>query len=107
MSNAVMEARAAGRPIVATGVGGTPELLAGRGLLVPAADPAALAEAIGRVLADHGLAARLGEAAQSWSHELLSADAMVDPDSVERRKVPSSESRVTGGPDSGLVLRRR
>ena len=78
MSNAVMEAMAAGRAIVATSVGGTPELLAGRGLLVPAADPAALAEAIGRVLTDHGLAARLGEAARSWSHEHLSADAMVD-----------------------------
>jgi glycosyltransferase involved in cell wall biosynthesis len=78
MSNAVMEAMAAGRAIVATSVGGTPELLAGRGLLVPAADPAALAEAIGRVLDDHGLAARLGEAARNWSHEHLSADAMVD-----------------------------
>jgi len=78
MSNAVMEAMAAGRAIVGTSVGGTPELLAGRGLLVPAADPAALAEAIGRVLADHELAARLGEAARSWSHEHLSADAMVD-----------------------------
>jgi L-malate glycosyltransferase len=78
MSNAVMEAMAAGRPIVATSVGGTPELLTGRGLLVPADDPAALAEAIGRVLADHELAARLGEAARDWSHEHLSAAAMVD-----------------------------
>jgi L-malate glycosyltransferase len=78
MSNAVMEAMAAGRAIVATSVGGTPELLAGRGLIVPPADPAALAEAIGRVLTDHGLAARLGQAARSWSHEHLSADAMVD-----------------------------
>jgi glycosyltransferase involved in cell wall biosynthesis len=78
MSNAVMEAMAAGRPVVATSVGGTPELLTGRGLLVAPADPAALAEAIGRVLADHGLAARLGEAGRSWSREYLSADAMVD-----------------------------
>lgn len=78
MSNAVMEAMAAGRAIVATSVGGTPELLAGRGLLVPAADPAALAGAIGRVLTDRGLAARLGEAARNWSHEYLSAAAMVD-----------------------------
>ena len=73
-----MEAMAAGQAIVGTSVGGTPELLAGRGLLVPSADPAALAEAIGRVLTDHELAARLGEAARSWSHEHLSADAMVD-----------------------------
>jgi glycosyltransferase involved in cell wall biosynthesis len=78
MSNAVMEAMAAGRPIVATGVGGTPELLAGRGLLVPAADPAALAEGIGRLLSDFRLAARLGEAARNWSQEHLSAAVMVD-----------------------------
>jgi glycosyltransferase involved in cell wall biosynthesis len=78
MSNAVMEAMAAGRAIVATSVGGTPELLAGRGLLVPAANSAALAEAIGRVLADHGLAARLGEAARNWSRDHLSVAAMVD-----------------------------
>lgn len=78
MSNAVMEAMAAGRPIVATSVGGTPELLAGRGLLVPAADPAALAEGIGRVLSDQRLAARLADAAKSWSSEHLSASAMVD-----------------------------
>jgi glycosyltransferase involved in cell wall biosynthesis len=69
---------AAGRAIVATSVGGTPELLAGRGLLVTAADPAALAEAIRRVLDDHGLAARLGEAARNWSHEHLSTESMVD-----------------------------
>jgi glycosyltransferase involved in cell wall biosynthesis len=78
MSNAVMEAMAAGRPIVATSVGGTPELLTGRGLLVPADDPDALAKAIGRVLADHRLAARLGEAARDWSHEHLSAATMVN-----------------------------
>ncbi len=78
MSNAVMEAMAAGRAIVATGVGGTPELLRGRGLLVPPADPAALADAIEQVLTDRVLAGRLGESARSWSYEHLSAGAMVD-----------------------------
>lgn len=78
MSNAIMEAMAAGRAIVATNVGGTPELLAGRGLLVPAADPVALAEAITLLLADQVLAARLGEAARSWSREHLSAATMVE-----------------------------
>ena len=78
MSNAVMEAMAAGRPVVATRVGGTPELLAGRGLIVPPADPVALAVAIGQVLSDHGLAVRLGEAARNWSCGHLSVAAMVD-----------------------------
>jgi glycosyltransferase involved in cell wall biosynthesis len=78
MSNALMEAMAVGRAIVATDVGGTPELLDGRGLLVPPGNPAELADAIGWFLADHGLAARLGEAARDWSREHLSAAAMVD-----------------------------
>ncbi|HVB44083.1 MAG TPA: glycosyltransferase [Streptosporangiaceae bacterium] len=91
MSNAVMEAMAAGRAVVATSVGGTPELLRGRGLLVPPADPAALADAIEQVLADRVLAGRLGAAARSWSRAHLSAGAMVDrhiqiySDLMERR----------------------
>lgn len=45
---ALIEALAAARPVVATAVGGTPDLLGGgsRGLLVPAGDPQALAAAM-------------------------------------------------------------
>jgi glycosyltransferase involved in cell wall biosynthesis len=51
---ALIEALAAGRPVVATRVGGTPDLLAGgrHGQLVPAGDPDALARAILGVLDD-------------------------------------------------------
>jgi L-malate glycosyltransferase len=78
MSNAVMEAMAAGRPVVATAVGGTPELLRGRGMLVPPAQPGALADAIQQVLDDRLLASRLGESAREWSLAHLRADVMVD-----------------------------
>lgn len=81
MSNAVMEAMAAGRPIVATAVGGTPELLGGdgrRGILVPPGDPRALADGIGRVLGDPAAAARMAARARRWSRAHLSADAMVE-----------------------------
>jgi glycosyltransferase involved in cell wall biosynthesis len=49
---ALIEALAAGRPVVATRVGGTPDLLGrgAHGLLVPPGDPAALADAIMDVL---------------------------------------------------------
>ncbi|MER6947334.1 glycosyltransferase [Nonomuraea sp. NPDC000554] len=78
LSNAVMEAMAAGRPVVATSVGGTPELLEDRGVLVPASDPVALAEGIARLLDDPDLAASLGAAARAWAGKNLDMDVMVD-----------------------------
>lgn len=63
LSNAVLEYMASGLAVVATAVGGNPELVDQRnGLLVPAGDAEALAGAIGRLVADAGLRRRLGEA---------------------------------------------
>lgn len=61
----VMEYMGAELPIVATDVGGLPELIADgkTGLLVPPRDPNALAVAIRRLLGDQELASRLGAAA--------------------------------------------
>jgi glycosyltransferase involved in cell wall biosynthesis len=79
MSNAVMEAMAAGRPVVATEVGGTGELLrGGRGVLVPPADPGALADGIDKLLADPSRAARLAARARAWCRAHAHVDAMVD-----------------------------
>jgi len=66
-SVAVLEAMAWGRPVVASRVGGVAELIEDEvsGLLVPARDPAALAEALQRLLADPALRARLGQAART------------------------------------------
>ena len=64
---AVIEALAAGLPVVASRVGGIPELVEdGRsGLLVPSQEPAALAAAIERVIHDLPSAQALGTAGQS------------------------------------------
>lgn len=59
--NALLEAMAAGVPIVACKVGGVPETVedGSSALLVPPSDPAAMAGALARVLEDRALAARL------------------------------------------------
>lgn len=59
--NVLLEAMAAEVPIIATEVGGVPEMVEQNqsALLVPANDPTALAEAISRVLTDQDLAQRL------------------------------------------------
>lgn len=63
----LLEAMAQARPVVATAVGGTPELVVEgeTGLLVPADDVDALAVALERVLSNPVLAARLGEAGRA------------------------------------------
>jgi L-malate glycosyltransferase len=62
---AVMEALALGLPIVATAVGGLPEAVDDRnGVLVPARDPAVLADALDALAADPDRRARLGAGAR-------------------------------------------
>jgi glycosyltransferase involved in cell wall biosynthesis len=60
----VLEAMAAGLPVVASAVGGVPELVrdGDTGALVPPRDPAALAAALARLAAEPELRERLGEA---------------------------------------------
>src|ERR1700751_3099138 len=79
MSNAVLEYMAAARPIVATAVGATPELIRDgvHGLLVPPGDPGALAAAMDRLLTDRSLACRLAEAARERAVKRYSRSAMV------------------------------
>ena len=75
----VLEAMAAGKPVVATAIGGTDETIIDgeTGLLVPPADPAALANAIRRLLADPILSRRLGTAGRARVHQQFSAQNMV------------------------------
>jgi glycosyltransferase involved in cell wall biosynthesis len=74
----VLEAMALGRPVVATNVGGTPELVADgeTGLLVPPRDVDALTAALRRVLDDEGLRRKLGEAGRRRVAERFSLEAM-------------------------------
>jgi glycosyltransferase involved in cell wall biosynthesis len=73
MPMTILEAMAAALPIVASAVGGVPELVvhAESGLLVPQRDPDALAGAIGRLLADPELRRRLGSSARARAETLF------------------------------------
>lgn len=63
LPNSVLESMAAGRPVVATAVGGTRELVEDgvTGFLIPPGDPVALADRIVRLLKDPSLARGMGE----------------------------------------------
>ena len=75
-SIALLEACASALPIVATDVGGNAEIVADgvNGLVVPPADPDALAAALARLLDDPDLAGRMGQAGRAW----LMANATFD-----------------------------
>ena len=75
----VLEAMAVGTPIVASAVGDVPELLAhgSAGIVVPAHDPGALADALESVLRDPTEARRLSTAARARVAELYSWRATV------------------------------
>jgi glycosyltransferase involved in cell wall biosynthesis len=76
--NTLLEAMAVGLPCVATPVGAIPEMLAGEcGLLVPVGDVRALREALGRLVRDPVLRARLGRAARERVRERYSRDAVM------------------------------
>lgn len=73
----VLEALALGRPVVATSVGGLPEIVRDgeTGILVPPGDPENLAAAILRLLGDRELAHRLGTAARKFIGERYTVEA--------------------------------
>ncbi|MFC4914056.1 glycosyltransferase [Actinomadura gamaensis] len=74
---AVQEILRAGRPLVATRVGGIPGMVGDAALLVPVDDAPALEEAVGRVLDDPALAVRLGAAAAQRATVLPTEDDAV------------------------------
>jgi len=103
----IQEAMRSGRPIVATRVGGTPELTGADGaLLVPPEDPAALADAVTAVLDDASLAARLGAAARHRSAALGSQQEAVGAVlAVYAKLAVSRPGRRNGAARSGAATK--
>jgi glycosyltransferase involved in cell wall biosynthesis len=79
LGTSVLDAMACARAVVATRVGGIPEIVEeGRtGTLVPARDPAAMAKAVVRLLADQESRRRMGEAGLARVSERFTLDRMV------------------------------
>ncbi|HUA23865.1 MAG TPA: glycosyltransferase family 4 protein [Steroidobacteraceae bacterium] len=80
MPMALLEAMSFGLPVIATPVGGVPEILTHGhdGLLVPPGDIAALAAAIARLTSDPELRQRLGRAARDTVGKRFSLDSAVE-----------------------------
>jgi glycosyltransferase involved in cell wall biosynthesis len=110
---AAVEAMLAGIPVVATNVGGLPELIEQErtGLLVPADDPDALAGAIARVMDDPIGALRRADAARVDARSRFSPAAMAaayeDLYEETARTRGTSRPAVTEQPAPGSPRRRR
>ena len=80
VSITILEAMAAGVPVVATAVGGTPEILVDGacGLLVPSRDPGRLASAIVSLAVDQKWRAELAAAARRRLETAFTIDRMVE-----------------------------
>ena len=94
ISNTILEAMATGLPVVATRVGGNPELIVegSTGCMVPASDPNAMADAMKRYVLEPGLATSHGKAGRLRAESRFSMDTMVNNylqvyDGVLERKV--------------------
>lgn len=88
-SNAILEAMAASVPIVATAVGGNEEAVKDgvTGYIVPKEDPCALADAIGRLLADPYQAKVMGEAGRQMVVESFTTEGMMNKISAKYRQL--------------------
>ena len=81
---AVIEALAAGLPVIASQVGGIPELIIDQstGLLIHPQDPMALADALGCLIHAPDLAQALGQAGQAHAQKYFDVHAMAQANEV-------------------------
>jgi glycosyltransferase involved in cell wall biosynthesis len=99
----VLEAMAAGVPVVASAVGGIPDQVrhGEEGLLVPPDDPGALGDALGGLLQDPARAHRLGEAGRRRTENEFSHDALVRRiEGVYRSALDGKSAREPGDPSA-------
>jgi glycosyltransferase involved in cell wall biosynthesis len=103
-TSTALEALAAGRPLIASAVGGIPEVVLDgeNGILVPQKDPVALAAAIEQLRADPELRRRLSLRAREFALQRLSWDATIDAFQRTFERVIAHDD---GGTGSGSARR--
>lgn len=100
-SNTLLQGMACGLPVVATAVGGNLELVTPDcGILVPAGDPEAVAQALARLAADASLRQRLGASARRRVEQHCSVEVMTRRYCEAFRRAASG--RFPGAPLSDL-----
>ena len=76
--NGIVEAMACGLPVIASAIGGVTDMITPEtGLLVPAGEPAALADAMKRLAADRNLREEMGRAARRRYEEVFSPESVL------------------------------
>jgi glycosyltransferase involved in cell wall biosynthesis len=95
---ALLQAAAAGVPIIASNVGGIPEVVQDQvnGLLVPPGDVAALRVAVATLLGDPPLRRRLGDAGRLLAPTEFGVARMVDDHIALYREVMAEASSASG-----------
>jgi glycosyltransferase involved in cell wall biosynthesis len=112
LSNSLLESMASGAAIVATPVGGTPEIVEHdrTGLIVPTKNPRALGEAICALIADAGRRERLGAAARAYVRDAFSIPRMVENtervyrEALDRTRIAGFRRRTTAPPSASREM---
>ena len=102
----LVEAMAAGKPVIATWMGAIPEIIQHgvSGWLVPTEDPASLAEGIARLMNDRTAARRIGYQGQTRVREAFSLDRMTAEVEKVYQEVVDRRAQATG---NGQPLRHK